>query len=137
MVRLLEAPAPNLLNIEFSQSNPQGCRHFRQGCPPWFSLGLLQLGHGGLADTHLRSKLSLGDPQVFTPCSNNGRIPEDMRFDNRLRDAGGMDFLTLQPRADALEFFPGNKDKSRLSLILNFLIISMCFHLVFLPLRYG
>src|SRR5512133_385279 len=86
------------LNIKMGQGNTQGCRHLRQSCPPWFSVGLLQLGHGGLTDTHLCSELSLGDPQVLTPCPNNGHGLEDMRFDNRLRDAGSMDLLTLQPR---------------------------------------
>ncbi len=73
---------------------------------------------------------------MLPPCLDKGFIAQNVRFNDILGDTTGTSPLSFQQGLDALPFFPGNKDKSRVATVVNGLILNMFAHHVFLPPRY-
>ncbi|KGO34888.1 hypothetical protein JT06_05725 [Desulfobulbus sp. Tol-SR] len=73
---------------------------------------------------------------MLPPCLDKWFIAQNVRFNDILGDTTGTSSLSFQQGLDALPFFPWNKDKSRMTMMVNGLILSMFAHHVFLPLRY-
>ncbi len=119
------------LNIKLRDSYIQCDCHFLQGYSTRFHAGLFELGNRGLTHAHPVGKLALRNPHILAPCPNDRDIPQDVRFDNLLRDTGVMGLFPIQQGSDTFKVFPGNKHKRRFALIFYFLIISRCFHPVF------